>query len=151
MKCKVCNQDIEKGKRYKTEQYISYYFCSQDCYEKFLSQRNQPKSKINFKPDKGSQRRRFTDYLQDWTDDKINWPMAMKQAKDIQEEYELSWHDMLMVLKYAREYDNYVWHLNYGLYQVFYVNFLNFVQALNAKGNISQKVRYIFLKKLILF
>lgn len=150
MKCKVCNQDIEKGKRYKTEQYISYYFCSKDCYEKFLAQRKQPKSKTNFKPEKGSQRRRFTDYLQDWTDDKINWPMVMKQAKDIQEEYELSWHDMLMILKYAREYDNYIWDLNYGLYQVFpkYIEpTQKFVNAINKAKSIEIPEEEIYVVK----
>lgn len=155
MKCKVCNKEIGHGQRYKTETLTSVYFCSKECYENYLARpKTKPKTKpkTDYKPKPGSQRRRFTDYLQDWTDDRINWPMAMKQAKDIQEEYELSWHDMLMVLKYAREYDNYTWDLNYGLYQVFpkYIKpTQDFVDSINKNKNteVPEEETYVVKRK----
>lgn len=118
MKCKVCNKEIGHGQRYKTETLTSIYFCSKECYENYLA-KPKAKSKINYKPKPGSQRRRFTDYLQDWTDDKINWAMAMKQAKDIQQEYKLDWNEMYLVCKYARVYEGVEWNYNYGLGQIF--------------------------------
>ena len=152
MTCDVCSKEILRGQRYQGNKYKSLHFCSEDCFKKYCSIKSKPKAVVNFKPEKGTSRRKFTDYIQDWTDDKINWPMAMKQAKDIQEEYELSWHDMLMVLKYAREYDNYVWDLNYGLYQVFpkYIEpTQDFVNAINKAKNteIPEEETYVVKRK----
>lgn len=78
-----------------------------------------PKPPVNFKPQYGSDRRKFTDYIQAWTDDKANWQWVMKQAKDIQEQYELDWKTMYQVLKYCKEYEMLNWNMEYGLYQFF--------------------------------
>lgn len=63
--------------------------------------------------------REFTDYLQEWAGDNVNWSMIMTQAKNIMKEYELSWKDMLYVLKYCRVYENIEWNDKYGLGQLF--------------------------------
>lgn len=119
MTCDVCGKDIPRGARYVGERFKNQHFCSGECYRRFLEIKLRPKDLVNFKPDYGTQRRKFTDYLQEWTDDKINWPQAMKQAKDIMEEYDLDWKDMYLVAKYARIYEQVQWDFEWGLYQIF--------------------------------
>ena len=43
----------------------------------------------------------------------------MKQAKDVQEEYNLNWYDMYLVCKYARNFEEVEWDNQYGLGQIF--------------------------------
>ena len=43
----------------------------------------------------------------------------MKQAKDIQEEYEIDWYEMYLVCKYAHVYEGVEWDYHYGLGQIF--------------------------------
>lgn len=119
MTCDVCSKEIPRGQRYQGNKYKSLHFCSEDCFKKYCSIKFKPKPLVNFKPEKGTDRRKFTDYLQEWTGDKINWPSVMKQAKDIQEEYELDWYEMYLVCKYARVYEGVEWDFNYGLGQIF--------------------------------
>lgn len=119
MTCDVCGIEIPKGQRYQGNKYKSLHFCSENCWKRYCAIKTKPKAVVNFKPEHGSDRRTFTDYIQDWTNDNVNWPFIMKQAKDIQEEYELDWHTMYMVLKYCRVYEGLEWNLEYGLYQFF--------------------------------
>lgn len=35
LKCKQCNKDIPRGKKYQGEHFTSYYFCSQGCYNMY--------------------------------------------------------------------------------------------------------------------
>lgn len=35
MKCKQCNNDIPRGKKYKGEHFVSYDFCSEGCYKMY--------------------------------------------------------------------------------------------------------------------
>lgn len=119
MICDVCSKEILRGQRYQGNKYKSLHFCSENCFKKYCSIKSKPKAVVNFKPEKGTSRRKFTDYIQEWTDDKINWPSIMKQAKDIQEEYELDWNEMYLVCKYARVYEGVEWNYNYGLGQIF--------------------------------
>lgn len=119
MKCCICDKEIARGKKFQGTRYQNYNFCSEACYEKFIKLKSAPKPKANYKPQKGSPRRKFTDYIQEWTNDMVNWQWIMKQAKDIQEEYELDWPEMYYVLKYCREYEMLEWDLEWGLYQFF--------------------------------
>ena len=119
MNCDVCNKEIPRGQRYQGSKYKSLHFCSEDCFKRYVKIKSAPKPLINFKPEVGSDRRKFTDYIQEWTNDRANWPYLMKQAKDIQEEYELNWYDMYLVCKYARVYEGVEWDFNWGLGQIF--------------------------------
>ena len=119
MTCIICNKEIARGKRYQGERYKSLHFCSEECFKKYCEIKTKPKPVVNFKPEKGSDRRLFTDYIQEWTGDHCNWSWLMKQAKDIQEEYELNWYQMYLVCKYARKYEEVEWDYQYGLGQIF--------------------------------
>lgn len=119
MTCDVCGKDIPRGQRYKGDKYANQHFCSEDCYKRFCTIKLSPRALINFKPEKGTDRREFTDYIQEWTNDMVNWQWVMKQAKDIQEEYELDWHEMYLICKYARVYEGVEWDFQYGLGQIF--------------------------------
>ena len=106
MTCDVCGKEIPRGQRYQGNKYKSLHFCCEDCFKRYTKLKTKPKPIINYKPEKGTDRRKFTDFIQEWTDDKANWPYLMKQAKDIQEEYDLDWHTMYLVCKYAKNYEN---------------------------------------------
>lgn len=152
MNCDVCSKEIPRGKRYQGNKYKSLHFCSEDCWKKYCAIKAKPKAIVNFKPEKGTSRRKFTDYIQEWTDDKVNWPSIMKQAKDIQEEYELDWNEMYLVCKYARLYEGHVWDLKYGLGQIFpkYIKpAKDFVDAINKIKNteIPEEETYVVKRK----
>lgn len=152
MNCDVCSKEIPRGKRYQGNKYKSLHFCSEDCWKKYCAIKSKPKAVVNFKPEKGTSRRKFTDYIQDWTDDKVNWPSIMKQAKDIQEEYELDWNEMYLVCKYAKLYEGHVWDLKYGLGQIFpkYIKpAKDFVNAINKIKNteIPEEETYVVKRK----
>ena len=152
MNCDVCSKEIPRGKRYQGNKYKSLHFCSEDCWKKYCAIKSKPKAVVNFKPEKGTSRRKFTDYIQDWTDDKVNWPSVMKQAKDIQEEYELDWNEMYLVCKYAKLYEGHVWDLKFGLGQIFpkYIKpAKDFVNAINKIKNteIPEEETYVMKRK----
>ena len=119
MTCILCGVEIPRGKRYQGDKYKNLHFCSEDCFKRYCKIKSAPKPLINFKPEKGTDRRQFTDYIQEWTNDEVNWQWIMKQAKDIQEEYDIDWHEMYLVCKYARVYEGVEWDFNYGLGQIF--------------------------------
>ena len=152
MNCDVCSKEIPRGKRYQGNKYKSLHFCSEDCWKKYCAIKSKPKAVVNFKPEKGTSRRKFTDYIQDWTDDNVNWPAIAKQAKDIQEEYELDWNEMYLVCKYAKLYEGHVWDLKFGLGQIFpkYIKpAKDFVNAINKIKNaeIPKEETYIVKRK----
>ena len=152
MNCDVCSKEIPRGKRYQGNKYKSLHFCSEDCWKKYCAIKSKPKAVVNFKPEKGTSRRKFTDYIQDWTDDNVNWPAIAKQAKDIQEEYELDWNEMYLVCKYAKLYEGHVWDLKYGLGQIFpkYIKpAKDFVNAINKIKNaeIPEEETYVVKRK----
>ena len=72
MKCCICDKEIARGKKFQGTRYQNYNFCSEACYEKFIKLKSAPKPKVNYKPQKGSPRRKFTDYIQEWTNDMVN-------------------------------------------------------------------------------
>lgn len=151
MKCDTCGKEYGRGQGFHGAKYKQFHFCSQDCYEKYCKIKNAPKPPTNFKPEKGSDRRKFTDYIQEWTNNQVNWQWLMKQAKDISEEYELNWYEMYMVLKYCKTYEELDWNLEYGLYQFFpkYIEpmriFLNNIQNLK-QISLEEEETYIVKK-----
>lgn len=142
MNCCVCGKEIPKGARFQAPKYKSYHFCCEECYERFVKLKSAPKPKVNYIPQRGTERRKFTDYIQEWTNDTANWQWLMKQAKDIQEEYELNWQEMYLVLKYCREYEGVEWLPEFGLYQFFprYIEpTRNFIRAVNSVKALAQE------------
>ena len=140
MTCDVCSKEIPHGQRYQGDKYKSLHFCSEDCFKKYCAIKSKPKPLVNFKPEKGTSRREFSDYIQEWTNDKANWPLIMKQAKDIQEEYNLDWHEMYLVCKYAHVYEGVEWDFNYGLGQIFprYIQpCMEFREAINRAKSVE--------------
>lgn len=134
MICSICGIEYKKG--YKGERFKNEHFCSQECYLKrqpkkkgvrspSKPQTNTPSTLPNgetqaaYKPSKGSDRRKLTDYIQDWWPWEPNWQWITKQIKDIQEEYELTYKDIYYVLKYCKEYEGVELNPEYGLYQFF--------------------------------
>lgn len=117
--CLVCGSEIRRGERYIGLRYKSDPLCSEECYNRYIKLKLAPKPPINYKPTPGSDRRAFTDLLQEWTDNRINWSAAMQQCKDLMDEFNLSWDDMRLVLKYAWKYEGVQWNPNYGLGQIY--------------------------------
>ena len=104
--CKVCGKEIPYGKSYKGEHFKNEKFCSAECYTERLNASTRlhsttSKPKPNYKPPKKSDRRKVTDYLQDWWPYEPNWAFLMTQLKTIMDEYELSYVDVLLILKYS--------------------------------------------------
>ena len=149
MVCDFCGKEYGHGQGFHGARYKAKHFCSQDCYEKFVNMKSAPKPPVNFKPEPKTDRRKFTDYIQDWTNDKANWPWLMKQAKDIQQEFELDWKTMYQVLKYCREYEDIDWNMEYGLYQFFpkYIkpmqDFTKAILQAKAMELIDDEVQYV--------
>lgn len=139
-KCSFCGKDIPRGKSYIGTKYKSLRFCCEEHFNQYVKIKSQPKPPINFKPPLNSNRRKFTDYIQEWTGDNVNWPAISKQAKDIQEEYELDWYEMYLVCKYARVYEGVEWDFNYGLGQIFprYINpCMEFRETINRAKSVE--------------
>lgn len=155
MKCDWCGTEYGKGEGFHGVKYKSGHFCSQDCYESYVKMKSTPKPPVNFKPEVGTERRKFTDYIQDWIGD-ANWAWLMKQAKDIQDEYELNWKDMYLTLKYCKEYEEVEWNKQYGLYQFFprYIqpmrDFISEAKAFKeiSEDDITDEFYYVKKKKI---
>lgn len=118
-RCEVCGAEIPRGQRYKAGKYKSHIFCGEECFERFCALKSAPKPPVNFKPEPNTNRRAFTDFIQEWTGDNVNWAWVMKQAKDIQEQYDLTWEQMYKIAYYARRYEKVAWDDRYGLGQIF--------------------------------
>lgn len=150
MKCAVCGKEIPRGKKYHGEKYKSLSFCSEECYNNYIIIKTKPKPLVNFKPEPKTDRRAFTDYIQEWCDDQCNWPFIMKQAKDIQEEYELDWREMRLICKYARVYEMVEWNNQYGLGQIFpryiqpykdFINKINLNKSLLFEEDVKKEIK----------
>lgn len=76
-------------------------------------------TKRTYKPKKGTDRRKVTDYIQDWWPWEPNWPWLMKQLKDVMDDNKLEYNDVYLVLKYCREYECLELNPEFGLYQFF--------------------------------
>lgn len=108
-KCIICGETIPRGKSYKGEKYRSIKFCSKNCYDIYV----QSKLKST-----DVARKKFTDYINN-NGSNINWPFLMKQAKSIQEDYDIDWNIMYLVLKYYHVYEGQNLDMQYGLGKIF--------------------------------
>ena len=128
--CKVCGCDIPRGQKFKTNCYKSYSFCSEKCYNEFISAKQEkPKS-----APKDKHLVILKDYINDIWDGQVNWPFVMRQIKSMKKEYDLTSKELYLVLHYAVDYEDYIVNPSYGLGQ-----FVKFIEpAKRFTENISK-------------
>lgn len=87
VKCKHCGKTIDKEKAYSPKKGI--YYCSENHYLSALEKKKN-NTKHSYKSAEGTDRREFTDAIQDlyvnkygWDKKKINWQILMSQCNKI--------------------------------------------------------------------
>lgn len=87
VKCKYCGKDIDKETAYSVKK--GQYYCNENHYLSAIEKRNN-KSKHSYKSVEGSDRRAFTDAIQDlyvnkygWNKEKINWQILMNMVNNL--------------------------------------------------------------------
>lgn len=85
--CKYCKNEIDKENAYSVIK--GQYYCSENHYLSYLEKKKNSKNH-SYKSAKGTDRRNFTDKIQDlfvykygWNKKKINWQALMAQCKTI--------------------------------------------------------------------
>lgn len=106
-KCVICKNEIQRGKRYKSPTHKSIYFCSEECYNKYLVSKNKLSSSLD----------KLKSYINYLWDEQVNWPYVMRQIKNLKEEYGVDDKDIRLMLKYAIEYEGVKVNPEYGLLQ----------------------------------
>ena len=110
VKCKYCGKQIEKDNAYKIAD--RQYYCNKTCYDDKQRSKidNGKTNKIKYKPQEGTERREFTDYIQmiyinsGWNKYSINWSMVCSQASNILNEHPKWTYDTLLyILQYMNE------------------------------------------------
>ena len=137
MVCKVCNKNIERGQRYKSPTLTSMCFCCEDCYNKYIKQKEEAKQKKKadkFKPEKGTSRRKLTDLIQSIFGEDANWALLMTQCKSIEQDYGFTDNDLRLGIKYAITYENYIPNLDYGMYQ--------FISYIKPSQDFANQIKY---------
>lgn len=123
--CYICGAEIPRGQRFKSPRYKNLPFCSEGCYNQYLT------SKQNSKP--SSSLDKLKAYINDLWQGEVNWPFMMRQIKNLKEEYGVSDNDIRMMLKYAVEYEGVKVDLDYGL--------LQFIQYLQPSQEFAEEIR----------
>ena len=124
-KCYICGIEIPRGQRYKSPRYKNLSFCSESCYNQYLTSKQQPKSSSSLDKLKA--------YINHLWQGQINWPFMMRQIKNLKEEYDVDDKDIRMMLKYAVEYEGVKVDLDYGL--------LQFIQYLQPSQEFAQEIK----------
>ena len=110
VKCKYCGKQIAKDNAYKIAD--RQYYCNKTCYDDKQRSKidNGKTNKIKYKPQEGTERREFTDYIQmiyinsGWNKYSINWSMVCSQASNILNEHPKWTYDTLLyILQYMNE------------------------------------------------
>jgi hypothetical protein len=105
VKCRYCGKEIEKSTAYKVGS--RSYYCNKECYE--LSE---TKNKKKYKPEKGTERRSCTDYIQylyknaSFDDNYMNqsfWAMIGAQLSNIVNQYNTKYSAIKYTLWYMVE------------------------------------------------
>lgn len=106
MTCKVCGEEIPRGKRYKSKTLTSYTFCSEECYNKYVGESFGDVESLN----------RLKALLE--TIYPIpNWSYLMKQIKHYCSEYNLNYTSMYLIIDYALTCEHHAPNSDYGLGQ----------------------------------
>lgn len=133
MRCIVCDQEVARGHRIKTERYKNLTFCSQACYENHLSIRDKSNAKQN----------RLKDYI-DSLFTNVCWPQVMRQITNLEQDYNLTDNDLRLVIKYAIEYEGYIVDEQYGIgqFEKFIKPSMNFIQSIKSSQAISENIDF---------
>lgn len=123
--CYICQAEIPRGQRFKSPRYKNLAFCSESCYNQYLTSKQQPKSSSSLD--------KLKSYINDLWQGQVNWPFMMRQIKNLKEECDVSDNDIRMMLKYAIEYEGVKVDLDYGL--------LQFIQYLHPSQEFAEEIR----------
>lgn len=136
MICQVCNNEIPRGKRYKSPTHKSLKFCSEECYLQYVKD-----AKFLDK---------IKSILSEIYDEQLNYPFVMKQVKNIMDDYNVGYQDVYLMLKYAIQYENVVPDTEYGLQQFikYLYSAIEFKNKIIANQELSrhleeEKINYI--------
>lgn len=110
--CYICGTEIPRGQRFKSPRYKNLPFCSESCYNQYLTSKQQSKPKP-----KSSSLDKLKSYINDLWQGQVNWPFMMRQIKNLKEEYDVDDKDIRLMLKYAIEYEGVKVNPEYGLLQ----------------------------------
>ena len=122
-KCIICENEIQRGKRFKSPTHKSTYFCSEECYNKYLAIKTKPSSSLD----------KLKSYINYLWDEQVNWPYMMRQIKNLKEDYNIDENEIYMMIKYAIKYEDYKVKQEYGL--------LQFVQFLQPARNFAEEIK----------
>ena len=106
--CKYCGKEIDKEIAYSPKR--GQYYCSENHYLSAL-EKKQNKSNHSYKSAEGSDRRAFTDAIQDlyvnkygWNKKKINWQIIMSQCnKLLKDNPSWTYDTILYIIWYEQE------------------------------------------------
>lgn len=139
--CCICHAQIPRGKKYKSNHYKNNNFCSEECYNIFLKQKEKNKDPYIS----------LTDYIDRiYPPDTVNWGMITKQIKQIRDDYELDYKTILLVLRYAVEFANHEVDERYTLGQFFprYIEpTLQFIDKIKENKNVELPEEEIYVVK----
>lgn len=107
--CIVCQSSIPRGQRFKSPRYKNLAFCSEGCYNQYLTSKQQPKPPSSLD--------KLKSYINDLWQGQVNWPFMMRQIKNLKEEYGVDDNGIRMMLKYAIEIEGECVDLEYGIGQ----------------------------------
>lgn len=137
MNCVQCSNTIPRGTRFKTEQYKTLCFCSEECFNKYVEQKKKPPKKEEM-----PYLRQLTDYIKAVYPYEPNWAAVVKQIKSITKEYGIGCKEILLTIKYAVEYEHYTVDGNYLLGQFiprFLDEAMNFLQEIRKNRDLAEK------------
>ena len=87
VKCRYCKKEIPKESAYSIK--AGQYYCNENHYLSAIEKQSN-KTKHSYKSVEGSDRRAFTDAIQDlyvnrygWNKQKINWQILMRQTTNL--------------------------------------------------------------------
>ena len=112
MKCRICQANIPRNGKFQGDKYKSIAFCSVECYNKYVEEKEKPKET---KEDSGLNQ--LKDYINELWNGQVNWAWMMKQIKSICEEYNLTYKRLRKVLEYAIRFEATSVEPQYGLGQ----------------------------------
>lgn len=95
MKCRQCGKEINKESAIKIKERI--YVCSTECEQKY--EYKNVKSTQNNKDDLAE----LKSYINQLYNGEVNWPLVMKQLRQMREEYGYKNSGILYTLKYAHD------------------------------------------------
>lgn len=147
MPCVICGKEIARGQKYKTEQYKTKSFCSEECYQQFLAEKQINKKELYPGYDK------LRDCIRDlWGGSEyVNWPQMVKSIKILVEKQHMNCDGIRKIMQYAVEYEGHIVDVNYGIGQFIpkyiapYESFRKAIQANREEAENMGDVESIYI------